>query len=140
MQGGGSHIARAGALLAHESFYKAFATRDIEAKDAIWARECGVTCIHPRWPPLFDRRQIMESWVAIFESSDEFHIRPHDPRYHSNDGWLNVICFEELGEMWLAATNIYVWEEGVLKIAHHQAGPTSGEPPVGAPPDSDMVH
>ncbi len=140
MTEGGSVIGRVAAMSAHESFYKAFATRDFEAMDGLWARECGVTCLHPNWPPLFDRREIMESWKAIFENTEDLRIRPYDPRHHSYGGWYIVVCLEELGGQWLAAANIYAWEDAMLKIVHHQAGPTSGAPLVDLPPPSDRVH
>jgi len=39
------------ALFANEAFYRAFADRDIDAMDALWARGEPVLCIHPGWPP-----------------------------------------------------------------------------------------
>jgi hypothetical protein len=34
-------------LFANEAFYRAFADRDIDAMDALWARGEPVLCIHP---------------------------------------------------------------------------------------------
>jgi hypothetical protein len=136
----GSALSKTGALMAHEAFYKAFAARDLEAMEDLWALECAVTCLHPHWPPLFDRRLIIESWSAIFDNTKDVDIKPHDPRYQVNDGWLIVVCYEELRGQWLAASNIYVWEGGVMKIAHHQAGPTSGGPVEDTPTSVDTVH
>ena len=37
----------AAVLFANDAFYLAFANRDYDAMDVIWARDAPVTCIHP---------------------------------------------------------------------------------------------
>jgi hypothetical protein len=46
-----------------------------------------------------------------------------------------VICFEEIMNTFLVATNVFVREGRVWKMVHHQAGPTSAQPEIeqGAP-------
>ena len=51
---------------ANEAFYVAFSTRDLEAMDALWARQAPVTCIHPGWNALTGRDAVMESWHERF--------------------------------------------------------------------------
>ena len=34
-------------LAANAAFYRAFAERDVDAMDALWARSIPVACIHP---------------------------------------------------------------------------------------------
>ena len=36
-------------LFANEAFYRAFADRDVEAMDEVWAQGVPVACIHPGW-------------------------------------------------------------------------------------------
>src|SRR5438128_8412277 len=38
-------------LEANAAFYAAFAQRDADAMDALWAREVPVACLHPGWHP-----------------------------------------------------------------------------------------
>jgi hypothetical protein len=52
-------------LFANDAFYTAFATGDLAAMDAVWARRAPVCCIHPGWTALNDRDAIMESWRGI---------------------------------------------------------------------------
>src|SRR5690348_3483190 len=52
-------------LLANDAFYAAFADRDDEAMDALWARGALVACVHPGWPPLVGRDAVMASWRGI---------------------------------------------------------------------------
>jgi hypothetical protein len=52
-------------LFANEAFYRAFADRDIDALDALWARGEPVLCIHPGWPPILGRASVMASWTRI---------------------------------------------------------------------------
>jgi hypothetical protein len=48
-------------LAANLEFYRAFTTRDVDAMEALWARQAPVACVHPGWPPLADRKAVMES-------------------------------------------------------------------------------
>ncbi len=36
-------------LAVNAAFYAAFADRDVEAMDNLWARQCEVACLHPGW-------------------------------------------------------------------------------------------
>src|SRR5205814_4582275 len=67
-------------LAANLEFYRAFATRDLDAMDALWARQAPVACIHPGWPPLADRPSIMASWRGILSNSDSPRIVWYDER------------------------------------------------------------
>jgi hypothetical protein len=56
------------ALAANLEFYRAFATRDVAAMDALWARQAPVACLHPGWTALKDRDTIMQSWEGILSN------------------------------------------------------------------------
>jgi hypothetical protein len=55
-------------LAANLEFYRAFATRDLKAMDALWARRVPVACLHPGWTALKDRDAIIESWAGILSN------------------------------------------------------------------------
>ena len=131
-------------LFANAAYYTAFASGDVDAMDAIWAETTPVTCIHPGGPVLEGRDAVLESWVEILISGQTEGFTCHDAKVHmpgdmQGDGvgdlaW--VTCLEVLGDGALAATNIFVRENGTWKIAHHQACPTSALPDDAAGDDA----
>jgi hypothetical protein len=109
-------------LAANLEFYRAFATRDIAAMDAIWARRAPVACIHPGWPALSEREAIIESWRGILGSPEAPRIACYDERVLLYGETALVLCEEELDGGTLMAGNLFVREDGLWRIAHHQAG------------------
>jgi SnoaL-like protein len=109
-------------LAANLEFYRAFATRDLAAKDGLWARQAPVACIHPGWPPLADRDSIMESWRGILSSPGSPRIVCYDERVFLYGDTALVICEEELEGGTLVASNLFVRESDGWRISHHQAG------------------
>ncbi len=109
-------------LAANEAFYRAFTAGEAQAMDELWARHEPVACIHPGWPPLSGRAEVMRSWRAILTEGPR-RIRCHEPRVHLLGEAALVTCLEALDEGLLAAANLFVREGGSWKIVHHQAGP-----------------
>ena len=120
-------------LFANEAFYLAFRSRDVAAMADLWAARLPVTCIHPGWPPIYGRDEVLESWRGIMTAEGSPPITCHAPRAHVYGDLGTVICYERVPDSYLIATNIFVRHGGVWKLVHHQAGPTSGAPDV--PPD-----
>ncbi len=114
---------------ANEAFYLAFRGRDLAAMDDVWSQEQAVTCIHPGWPALLGRDQVMRSWAEIFAHGQEANIHCRGVRVFSSDGRALVICYETLDENLLVATNIFAPESGNWRLVHHQAGPCNALPP-----------
>lgn len=109
-------------LAANLEFYRAFTARDLVAMDALWARQAPVGCIHPGWPALADRDEIMESWRGILSNPDAPRIACYDERVLLYGDTALVICEEELDSGTLVASNLFVREAEGWRIAHHQAG------------------
>jgi ketosteroid isomerase-like protein len=109
-------------LAANLEFYRAFAARDLAAMDALWARRAPVACLHPGWSALKDRKAIMDSWAGIFSNPDAPRIACFDEHAFVFGDVALVLCEEELEAGTLAASNFFIREEGVWRIAHHQAG------------------
>ena len=126
----------AGSLFANEAFYQAFRTQDLAAMDQVWARHSRVACLHPGWPPLTSRAEIMESWKGIFSNPEAPDIACRGAAAFVNGQQSFVVCYEVFGTGLLAATNIFVMEGGVWKMVHHQAGPCS-LPPGGLPAEPE---
>jgi ketosteroid isomerase-like protein len=115
-------------LFANEAFYVAFGARDMAAMTDLWATRAPVTCIHPGWPPLFGRDEVLESWEGIFSGDASPEITCHGAQPHLYGEMATVLCYERIPESYLIATNVFVREGGLWKIVHHQAGPTQGGP------------
>lgn len=121
-------------LATNAAFYDAFATGDIEAMDELWARSLPVACIHPGWPALHGRRDVMSSWRSILLDGDSPEIRCDDARASLLGTAGYVVCIERIGVEELVATNVFALEDGIWQIVHHQAGPLAADaesPPPG---------
>ncbi len=130
-------------LAANEAFYRAFATRNLEAMASVWARHARVACIHPGWGPLVERDKVLESWAEILGGPNAPRISCHGAQPILFGELAFVICFEAVQGTFLIATNIFLKEEGAWRLVHHQAGPTN-ETPQEAPspprPSKKTVH
>jgi ketosteroid isomerase-like protein len=109
-------------LAANLEFYRAFGARDLTAMDALWARRAPVACLHPGWTALKDRDAIIESWAGILSNPDAPRIACYDEQVFLYGDVALVLCEEELEGGTLAASNFFIREDGVWRIAHHQAG------------------
>ena len=116
-------------LFANEAFYRAFADRDIEAMDAVWAVEAKVTCIHPGWGLLEGRDQVMQSWLAILSNPQAPNITCVGAQAFVLGEAAYVVCFEKFDDTVLIATNSFVREGRRWRMVHHQGGPTSEDLP-----------
>ena len=81
-----------------------------------------VACLHPGWTALKDRDAIIESWAGILSNPDAPRIACYDEQAFVYGDVALVLCEEELEGGTLAASNFFVREDGVWRIAHHQAG------------------
>ncbi len=123
------HMADGAAVLfANEAFYLAFQTHDLEAMDALWSRHTSVACIHPGWPALQTRDEVISSWKGIFSADESPDVRHHSARAFVTEHTAFVVCYERTGQADLVATNIFVPEEGGWKLVLHQAGVCSEAP------------
>jgi ketosteroid isomerase-like protein len=109
-------------LAANLEFYRAFAMRDLAAMDALWAQRAPVACVHPGWTAIKDRDEIIESWAGILSNPNAPKIACYDEEAFVYGDVALVLCEEELEGGSLAASNLFVREDGVWRIAHHQAG------------------
>lgn len=121
-------------LLTNAGFYRAFAARDLDAMNRLWAEHGPVCCIHPGWNPLVTREEIMSSWHAILGGAAAPSVRCRAPRVSVYGDAALVVCFEEIDGGFLVATNGYADIDGRWKLVHHQAGPAAAAPDA---PDDD---
>jgi ketosteroid isomerase-like protein len=112
-------------LAANEEFYACFNRKEGDAMDAAWSQREDVSCIHPGWNVLLGREAVVDSWRAILAN-------PNQPRIVVGGAEVTlagdcgvVICRELVAGSPLAATNVFVREDGGWKLLHHQSGPVS---------------
>lgn len=109
-------------LKVNQAFYNAFASADYIMIEKLWARAKDVSVIHPGSVLIHGREAVMMSWQQILENSGGNRIECIDPRVYILGETAYVVCNEVFPEGRLIATNIYVIEDGVWLMVHHQAG------------------
>lgn len=110
-------------LAANESFYTAFATRDMEAMDRLWAESIAVTCVHPGWSLLAGREDVLGSWRAILTNPQQARIVSGGAGVRVLGDTAVVVCREFVAGNPLLATNIFIREDGRWRMMHHHSGP-----------------
>ena len=120
---------RAPVAEANRAFYKAFAERDYPGMDRLWAQKSPVACIHPGWPAIFQREQVMASWRGILGNPGQSAVTCSDDRVLINGDTAIVICTETVDGNQLVATNVFAREDGAWRLIHHQAGPKPADEP-----------
>ena len=112
-------------LDANEAFYRAMREGDLEAMEALWARDRSVSCTHPSGPAVFGRGAVMESWRLI--------LRHEAPDIHAGEEQVivtgktaMVLCTERIGRSELIASNVFVREDGAWRMVTHQAAHVPG--------------
>ena len=126
-------------LAANAAFYRAFAARDVEAMNALWARRAPVACIHPGWQVLNGREAVMASWRGILAGAPPaIDCRDAIARLAGTTAF--VICTELLEAGELVATNVFVQEDGTWMLVHHHAGPVAHESDDASSPRSGFLN
>lgn len=130
---------QAALLFANETFYRAFAERDTALMNAVWAEHEPVTCLHPGWPPVEGRDNVLQSWHAILTGPASPDIECLHARggIHKDTGI--VICYERIGQDFLIATNIFIRSGDGWLLVHHQSG-AAPEPAEGTAPPKRSIN
>lgn len=118
------------ALFANDTFYTAFANRDPDAMETVWAEDTQITCLHPGWPPLAGRDTVLDSWRAILTAESAPDVEWRAPEAFLAGDTARVVCYEVVGDVTLVATNLFVKEGAAWRLVHHQSGPCPKAPPA----------
>ena len=118
-------------IKANTRFYRAFELFDIEEMNELWDKELAVTCIHPGWPLIQGRKEILQSWINIFNNTMvmQFTIIESSITIEGEWGW--IVCTESLrsvvngkvNEGRVEATNIFRRVENQWYLVHHHGSP-----------------
>src|SRR5690242_4823977 len=101
----------AAVLEANEAFYRAFNQKDAEAMAAVWSTAADITCLHPGWNILHGE-EVMVSWRGILTNPDQPRIVTGGASATLRGDVAIVLCRELVAGGGLAATNVFVREEG----------------------------
>lgn len=127
-------------LAANAAFYAAFTRRDLRALEELWAHRTDLACTHPGWEALVGRAAVLQSFRAILLGGGApATLRCVQPTVHLlGADTAYVLCTEVVPGGSLAATNLFVREDGVWRLVHHHAAPIarlpSQPPPTSQPP------
>ncbi len=102
-------------------FYRAFSTHDIGLMERLWARHALVSCIHPGWPLITGREEVLRSWRAILRNPAAPAVLCYEERATIYGEAALGTCEEELDSGTLGASNLFVREGGLWRLVHHQA-------------------
>lgn len=108
-------------ISANEAFYAAFREEDAVAMDGLWSQHAPVACVHPGWPALIGREQVMASWRAIGTANGAPPVRCGAARVLMLGEVAQVVCEERVGTNLVIATNVFVREAGHWMMVHHHA-------------------
>ena len=109
-------------LEANESFYRAFASGDVGALEALFADGDGVATAHPWRPPRHGREAVVDGWRAIVGAGAP-PIRPISPQVSLLGDCAVLTCIEDTGGDPCVATNVFVRQDGSWRLAHHHGAP-----------------
>ena len=120
-------LAEVAVLEANRDFYRAFSEGNFDAMSRVWAVRAPVVCMHPGLPPIVGRSSVLDSWKQVLRPAAEWEMSCRAARAHVRGESAFVTCLEASGDKpaHLAATNVFVLEDGQWRMVHHQAGPLS---------------
>ncbi len=127
-------------LAANAAFYAAFAARNIEAMEAVWARTVPVICVHPGWHALHGRDAVLASWRAILGGGGAPPISCVQPRVYLFGETALVVCTEEIPDAELVASNLFIREGSGWRLYHHHAGPAARAEDESPPDEGGLLH
>jgi uncharacterized protein (TIGR02246 family) len=113
-------------LAANQAFYDAHEARDLDAMAAVWADD-DLVCIHPGWPILRGRDDVLESWRRIFggPGRNQFIVTNDAVVVGGDVAW--VTCDENLVDDGatgtIAATNVFRQVDGAWRLVVHHGSP-----------------
>ena len=120
--------------LANQLFYRAFETLDIDQMSGVWDDQYEVTCVHPGWPLIQGRDEVIHSWASIFNNTMVMQFTITETSVHIDGDWASVVCTESLrsvvdgrvNEAKVEATNIFSKHGDRWMIVHHHGSPVMG--------------
>lgn len=122
-------------------FYSAFETGDLDLMHRVWADGDfaeGVTCVHPGWPMLRGREEVLRSWALIMANTPyiQFVLTEIHTEIRGDIAILtceeNILTADSESEGGFAggsvvSTSVFVRDEGHWRMWTHHGSPVLSE-------------
>jgi ketosteroid isomerase-like protein len=108
---------------ANAAFYTAFATGDFAGMERMWADDDTISCIHPGWPAIVGRANVIGTWRDILQNPERPQIACAEPQAIVDGDSARVLCIEIVDGTALAATNHFRRIDDRWRLVHHQSSP-----------------
>jgi len=113
----------AGALCANNEFYAAFRACDADRMGKLWLDSDRCRCLHPGWPAIEGREEIVSSWEALLSSRGQMDIQCQRPTVQIRGNLACLICLECLDKVTMVvAVNKFEATPQGWKMWYHEAG------------------
>ena len=128
---------RAAVELANTRLYTAFETADVDLMAAVWddLDPVSVTCVHPGWPMLRGRAQVLRSWSAVMAGTSYIQFFLTDVEISVEGDTAVVTCTENIltsvsesdgTHGAVVATNVFRRRPGGWRLQVHHGSPVLG--------------
>ncbi len=124
---------------AHDAFYQAFASGDIEALLRLLLPSEALAVAHPGWPPARGLDEVTRSWREVLRAPPPIHTDAVDVRLVGTDVAV-VSCLEIISNRAMAAINVWIADEHGWRLVSHQAAEAPTVQPILGALDEDTVH
>jgi ketosteroid isomerase-like protein len=120
---------------ANAALYAAFETGDVDLMEAVWDAEdpSAVVCVHPGWPMLRGRTNVLRSWSAVMAGTEyiQFFLTDVQVSLHGDTAVVtcteNVLTSADVGDnAAVVATNVFVRRAGGWRLLVHHGSPVLG--------------
>ena len=122
---------------ANAAMYEAFETADVDRMARLWddVEPDALVCVHPGWPMLRGREQVLRSWSAVMAGTDYIQFFLTDVHVTVTGGTAVITCTEnvltELTEQGatnaaVVATNVLVRRPVGWRVRVHHGSPVLG--------------
>lgn len=124
---------------ANAEFYAAFENGDLDRMSAVWAdgpHAPNVGCVHPGWPLLRGREEVLRSWALIMANTPyiQFVLTDLHAEVYGDQALVtcseNIITVDDssgadgmLAGGSIVATNLFLRVDGQWRLLHHHGSP-----------------
>ena len=122
------------------ALYEAFETADVDRMAAVWDEldPDAVVCVHPGWPMLRGRSQVLRSWSAVMAGTEYVQFFLTDVHVSVEGDTAVVTCTENIltsveemglrrGNAAVAATNVFRRRGDGWRLQVHHGSPVLGQ-------------
>ena len=126
-----SYADQKAAAAANRAFYRAFEKLDLEAMALVWLDDERIRCVHPGGELLVGRSRVLQSWAAVFASTDaiEFALEDLEIAVTGDVAWatlterITVRAGGQEAESATVATNLFERTADGWKLVLHHGSP-----------------